>query len=62
MPTHCCVPGCTKKGYLDEDGSKISFYVFPNVNNGRKQWKHAIRREEGKDFQINIDKGMFAAF
>ena len=23
MPTGCCVPQCTKKGYLDENGGKV---------------------------------------
>ena len=52
MPTHCCVPGCTKKGYRDDNGSKISFFIFPTDKTLRKQWIHAIRRDEGKYFQI----------
>lgn len=52
MPTHCCVPGCTKKGYLEE-GQKISYFIFPTDKSLRKQWTHAIRRDEGKQFQIS---------
>ena len=29
MPTHCCVPGCVKKGYSDEDGIRcLTSYVL----------------------------------
>ena len=52
MPTHCCVPGCVKKGYSDEDGNKVSYIIFPVEKGLRKKWIHAIRRDEGKDFQI----------
>jgi len=52
MPTHCCVPVCTKKGYRDENGKKISYFIFPKDAKLKKQWIHAIRREEGEDFQI----------
>ena len=30
MPTSCCVPECTKKGYLDENGRKVSHFKFPD--------------------------------
>jgi len=51
MPTHCCVPECTKKGYREEDGSKVSYFQFPTENMLKK--KSAIRRDEGKDFKIS---------
>lgn len=53
MPTHCCVYGCTKKGYRDDDGNKISFYTFPTEKSLKNKWKHAIRREEGPSFKIS---------
>ena len=53
MPTHCCVPDCTKKGYREDDGSKVSYFVFPKEKVLRKKWIHAIRREEGKYLKIN---------
>ena len=53
MPTHCCVPECTKKGYREEDGSKVSYFQFPTDNMLKKKWIHAIRRDEGKDFKIS---------
>ena len=53
MPTHCCVPECTKKSYRDEFGSKISYFKFPNDSTLRRQWLHAIRRDEGKYFTVN---------
>ena len=52
MPTHCCVPECTKKGCREDDGRKVSFFKFPDHVGRRKQWLHAIRREEGKHFRI----------
>ena len=51
MPTHYCVPECTKKGYR-EDGTKASFFKFPIQNQMKKKWLHAIRREEGKYFKV----------
>ena len=52
MPTSCCVPECTKKGYLDENGRKVSHFKFPDDPLRRKKWLHAIRRDEGVYFQI----------
>ena len=53
MPSHCCVPECTQRGYQSNDGGKFSFFNFPKALIKRKQWIHAIRRDEGKEFQIN---------
>ncbi|CAB4037976.1 52 kDa repressor of the inhibitor of the kinase-like [Paramuricea clavata] len=55
MYTNCCVPKCTKKGSRDENGSKISYYKFPdNSTIMKRKWihDHAIRRDEGKYFTI----------
>ena len=52
MPTSWCVPECTKKGYPDENGRKVSHFKFPNDPLRRKKWIHAIRRDEGVYFQI----------
>ena len=52
MPMHCCVPKFTKKGYREDDGSKVSYFLFPTKKMLRKKWIHAIRREEGKHFEI----------
>ncbi|CAB3994178.1 THAP domain-containing 6 [Paramuricea clavata] len=53
MPANCCVPKCTKKGSRDENGSKISYYKFPdNSTIMKRKWIHAIRRDEGRDFTI----------
>ena len=47
MPTHCCVPECTKKGCRDENGKKVSFFKFLIDDlHLRKKWFHAIAREE----------------
>ena len=52
MPTHCCVPECTKKGYREDDGTKVSYFKFPTENVMKKKWLHAIRRDEGKHFKV----------
>ena len=52
MPSFCCVPNCNQKGYTSSSGGKVSFFNFPKAPLLRKQWIHAIRREEGKDFVI----------
>ena len=52
MPTHCCVPECTKKGYRKDDGTKVSYFKFPTENQMKKKWLHAIRRDEGKHFKV----------
>lgn len=52
MPSHCCVPQCTTRGYRDTNGDKISFYIFPAHSDLRKKWIHAIRRDEGPEFEI----------
>ncbi|XP_020917026.1 uncharacterized protein LOC110254386 [Exaiptasia diaphana] len=53
MPTHCCVPLCTHKGYKDtKTGEKISFFCFPKEQNLKRRWLHAIRREEKNDFKV----------
>ena len=54
MPTHCCVPLCTKKGYREEEtGEKVSYFKFPTEEGLRKLWIHAIWRDMGKNFQIS---------
>lgn len=53
MPTHCCVPLCTRKGYRDEEtGEKVSYFKFPTKEKLKKLWIYAIRRDEGKTFQV----------
>ena len=52
MPSFCCVPKCNQKGYSTSSGEKVSFFNFPKEPLIRKQWIHAIRRDEGKDFVI----------
>ena len=52
MPTNCCVPLSTKKGYRDENGDKVSFFKFADEENRRKKWIHAIRRDIGEHFEI----------
>ena len=53
MPTHFCVPLCTKKGYREEETGEVSYFKFPTEEGLRKLWIHGIRRDEGKNFQIS---------
>ena len=46
------MPECNQKGYKDEKDEKISYFNFPTDKTRRKQWLHAIRRDEGKDFRV----------
>ncbi|XP_078366265.1 uncharacterized protein LOC144650453 [Oculina patagonica] len=49
---HCCVPLCTQRGKNGPAGQNVSFFNFPNEEELRKQWIHAIRREVGSFFQV----------
>ena len=55
MPTGCCVPQCHQKGVKSPTGEKVSFFAFPKSPERRKQWIHAIRRDESKQWQITPD-------
>ena len=52
MPSHCCVPKCSQRGYKSKSGEKVSFFNFPKEPLRRKRWLNAIRRDEGKEFLI----------
>ncbi|XP_044176092.1 uncharacterized protein LOC122959097 [Acropora millepora] len=52
MPSYCCVPNCNQFGYASPSGKKVNFFNFPKAPLIRKQWIHAIRRDEGTDFVI----------
>ena len=52
MVTSCCVAECNQKGKKTPTGEKVTFFEFPRTPTRRKQWIHAIRREEGKEFKI----------
>ena len=52
MPTSCCFPQCNQQGFTTPTGEKVSYFSFPSLLLRRKQWIHAIRREEGKHFKI----------
>lgn len=54
MFMYCCVFECVKKGYRDEDGSKVFYFVFFVEKRLRKKWIYVIRRDEGKDFEIKL--------
>ena len=57
MPAGCCVPKCHQKGVksISSTGESVSFFAFPKSPIRRKQWIHAIRREEGKQWLITRD-------
>ncbi|RMX52234.1 hypothetical protein pdam_00007926, partial [Pocillopora damicornis] len=50
MQIHCSVPQCTKKGYLKDQGTKVSYFKFPAKN--LKKRLHTIRGERGKRFKV----------
>ena len=52
MPSYCCVPKCSQRGYKSKSGEKVSFFNFPKEPLRRKMWLNAIRRDEGKEFLI----------
>jgi len=52
MPTSCCVPQCNQQGFSTSTGEKVSYFALPTLPQRRKQWLHAIRRDEGKFFKI----------
>ena len=53
MPSHCCVPLCSQQGYRLSNGEMVSYFNFPKDKTSRKQWIHAIRRDEGPFFKIH---------
>ena len=52
MPSSCCVPDCYQRGDLTPAGTKVNYFNFPKALLQRKQWFHAIRRDEGKHFRV----------
>ena len=40
MPTLFCVPECTKKGYREKQGLKVSYFQFPKEKIMEKKWIH----------------------
>ena len=51
MPKNCCVPHCTKKGYI-EGGKKISYFKFPQEKHLFDKWICAIRWDVGRHFKV----------
>ena len=52
MPTHYCVPECTKKCYRKDDGTKESFFLISDQESVKNKCLHAIRRDEGKHLKV----------
>ena len=55
---HCCVPGCSndwryKARYFNETGKILRFHKFSDES--KKDWLHAIRRDEGVFFTVSDD-------
>ena len=48
---NCCVPKCTKKGYLEEE-KKILYFKFPQEKHLFDEWIRAIRRDVGRHFKV----------
>jgi len=51
MPQNCCVPGCTKKVY-EEDDVKISYHKFPEDKELFVKLIVAIWRDIEKEFRV----------
>ena len=50
---NCCVPECTKPGYVIEDGVKITFHRLPIKREALlKEWIVKIRRDIGRNFKV----------
>ena len=52
MPKNCCVPHCTKKGYVEGGGGKISYFKFPQEKHLFDEWICAILRDVGRHFKV----------
>ena len=50
---HCCVPLCTQRGRVGPKGEQIGFFKFPDEEEMKKRWIHAIRRDVGRLFRIS---------
>ncbi|KAK2561962.1 hypothetical protein P5673_015389, partial [Acropora cervicornis] len=50
---HCCVPLCTQRGRVGPRGEQIGFFKFPDEEEMKKRWIHAIRRDVGRFFRIS---------
>ncbi|XP_068743411.1 uncharacterized protein [Montipora capricornis] len=50
---HCCVPLCTQRGRVGPKGEQIGFFKFPDEEEMKKRWIHAIRRDVGRFFRIS---------
>ena len=50
---HCCVPLCTQRGRVGPKGGEIGFFKFPDEEEMKKRWIHAIRRDVGRFFRIS---------
>ena len=50
---HCCVPLSTQRGRVGPQGRQIGFFEFPDEEEMKKRWIHAIRRDVGRFFRIS---------
>ena len=47
---HYRVPLCTQRGRVGPKGEQIGFFKFPDEEEMKKRWIHAIRRDVGRFF------------
>ena len=50
---HCCVPLCTQRERVGPKGGQIGLFKFPDEEEMKKRWRHAIRRDVGRFFHIS---------
>ncbi|XP_052235874.1 uncharacterized protein LOC127847777 [Dreissena polymorpha] len=52
MPHHCCVPLCTSDSRV-KSSQNLSFHSFPKDESLKQKWVKNIRRDIGKNFNLN---------
>ena len=50
---HCCVPLCTQRGRVGPKGGQVGFFKFPDEEEMKKRWIHAIPGDVGRFFRIS---------
>ena len=50
---HCCVPLYTQRECVGPKGEQIGFFKFPDEEEMKKRWIHAIHRDVGRFFCIS---------
>lgn len=49
---HCCVPLCSKNGYVLEHGEKVTFHSLPKNQDRLQKWIVTMKRDLGEKFTV----------